>query len=231
MSTSAGSTGLPDREALALAVHDLRAPLTVIRGLCEVLARREPSAATRRGLTAIDGEVGRIARGLDELALVAPPAQDDIDVGVLAAAAVQRFRWAAAERDARVLLRGCAGACVRGDGIRLMRLLDNLLGNAVRHCARGGLVRVTVRIHGDAVRVRVRDDGPGVPAADAERIFVPGDRGSAPRGPGQGLGLAIARRIAGEHGGTLALAPTGPGATFVLSLPRAAGAGPSCPAA
>lgn len=231
MSTSAGSTGLPDREALTRAVHDLRAPLTVIRGLCEVMSRREPSATTRRGLTAIDGEVERLSRGLDELARIAPPAADDIDVGALAAASVQRFRWAAAERDARIVLRGCAGARVRGDGTRLMRILDNLLANAVRHCAHGGRVGVTVRVRDGRVHVRVRDDGAGVPPADADRIFLPGERGSAPRGPGEGLGLAIARQLAVEHGGTLALAPAGPGAIFILSLPLAAGGGPSCPAA
>ena len=81
------------------------------------------------------------------------------------------------------------------------------------------------------MHLTVRDDGAGVPDADRETIFIAGERGSAPRGPGQGLGLSIAREIAAAHGGTLTLDRLGPGASFRLVLPRVQSGGGSCTAA
>jgi len=229
--TGPGAGRPPDAEAIRRAVHDLRAPLTVIRGLCEVMARREASPAARRGLRAIDGEAQRLADGLEALARAGRPPAAEVDLSALAASAVARFRWTAGERDVRLRVRGCAGARVRGHAPRLARALDNLLGNALRHCRAGGRVAVTVSVRDGRAHLRVRDDGPGVPPADRERIFLAGERGSAPRGSGEGLGLAIAREVAAEHGGALELAPTGPGATFVLALPLASDGEPPCRAA
>jgi signal transduction histidine kinase len=80
-------------------------------------------------------------------------------------------------------------------------------------------VRITAARRAGWGEVRVADDGPGVPVADRERIFRPGERGSAPRGDGRGLGLAIARELAEHHGGRLTLDAVGRGATFRLALP------------
>jgi signal transduction histidine kinase len=218
--------------ALARAIHDLRAPLTIIRGLCETLGRRDPSPSTRRGLRAIDGEVSRLADGLSALVWPGEAETGVFDARALASAAVARFRWAAAERGASVGLRVRGRAVAMGDETAAARAVDNLLANALRHCRPSGEVRVRVHAAGPWVHVRVTDDGAGVPPTDRERIFLPGDRGSAPRGPGQGLGLAIARDIALAAGGALTLEPVGPGATFRLTLPRAAEpVGDACPAA
>jgi signal transduction histidine kinase len=96
----------------------------------------------------------------------------------------------------------------------------NLLENAARYAR--STVRVTAAVDGDRVRVEVADDGPGVPADDAERIFERFHRGDSARprdAGGSGLGLAIARTVARRHGGELTLDPAGAGARFVLLLP------------
>ena len=229
MSTASATRPPRAPEDLARLVHDLRGPLTVIRGLCDALARDEQRADRRRGLRLIDGEAMRLAAGLERL-LPAPPAgpvaAETVDLAALAARAVERHRPLAARRGARIALRAAGGPLrVHGDPQRLERALDNLLRNASRHCAEDGRIVVVVRARGGRASVSVRDDGPGVAPGDRERIFRPGERGSAPRGAGRGLGLAIARDIAREHGGSLTLDRVGAGACFRLALPLAVPAG------
>ena len=97
----------------------------------------------------------------------------------------------------------------------------NVLQNAVQHTPAGGSVGVDVKQERDAVRIRVTDEGAGIPAGDQQRIF---DRfvqlDAARRGQGTGLGLPIARWIAEAHSGTLVLEQSGPGgSTFCISFP------------
>jgi signal transduction histidine kinase len=120
----------------------------------------------------------------------------------------------------RLDVAGVSAAPVRGDAGELRRLARNLLENAARYATSS--VRVTSGVDGDLVRVEVRDDGPGVPAEDAERIFDRFHRGDAARSRddgGSGLGLAIARTVARRHLGELTLEPADEGARFVVRLP------------
>lgn len=209
-------------EALARLVHDLRSPLAVIRGLCFALQREEARPAHRRHLELIDGEVDRITHGLERLLAPARPPVAGACLVSLVASAVERHRPAAARRGAALTLRAPhAPMSVRADADDVRRILDNLIGNALRHSPEGGQVRLSIRRRAALAAVTVRDGGPGVPAADRERIFVAGDRGTAPVGEGHGLGLAICRDLAHRHGGSLELASRGPGAAFRLVLPLA----------
>jgi signal transduction histidine kinase len=107
----------------------------------------------------------------------------------------------------------------------------NLLDNAIKYSSPGGLVTVAMRSDGGRTSVTVTDDGPGIPPEAQERVFERFFRGDAARGrqegsttSGAGLGLAISRRIAEAHGGTLELAESRPGRTvFHMSLPDGAG--------
>ena len=106
-------------------------------------------------------------------------------------------------------------------------MVFNLLANArqaIRGAGRGeGRVRLSTRREDDGIAVTVADDGPGVLPGIAERIWEPFFT-TKPEGEGTGLGLAICRRIVELHGGTLSLAPGGPGAAFVIRLPAGDGA-------
>ena len=110
---------------------------------------------------------------------------------------------------------------VEGDEVRLKQVLDNLLTNARVHTPSGTPTHVTVSVDGRAV-VDVADEGPGVPADAAGRIFERFYRSDPSRSRtkgGAGLGLAIASEIARAHGGELGLVPSERGATFRLTLP------------
>jgi two-component system, OmpR family, sensor kinase len=115
---------------------------------------------------------------------------------------------------------------VLGDQARLGALLGNLVDNAVRHSPTGGEVTITVEVAVHEILARVQDQGPGVPAADRDRIFdrfVRLDTANLSDSEGLGLGLAISRAIATEHSGTLTCddSTTGIGALFTLRLPAA----------
>ena len=118
---------------------------------------------------------------------------------------------------------------VAGDPDALSRLLVNLLDNAVRHAA--GQVCVSVRGDDGWAVLVVSDDGPGIPAEDAERAFGRFSRLEAARNrtgeegvAGAGLGLAIVRSTAEAHGGSVSLSDAGPGLRVVVRLPLTAGA-------
>jgi signal transduction histidine kinase len=103
-------------------------------------------------------------------------------------------------------------------------MLDNLVRNAVRHSPPGAAVEIEAGLADRRVRIDVRDRGPGIPNGELDRMFEPFVRGSGTDGPGSGLGLSIARRIAELHGGTLTAAnrPDGGCAFTILLDPRGA---------
>jgi two-component system sensor histidine kinase SenX3 len=104
-------------------------------------------------------------------------------------------------------------------------VLGNLIDNAVKYSPEDGKVEVTAVLAEGRVRIAVRDDGPGIPREQQERIFEKFGRADVPGSskPGSGLGLFIARSIAEAHGGTLEVSSVPrEGATFVLTLPAGA---------
>ena len=130
----------------------------------------------------------------------------------------------ATERGVAIRAAGAPDIPFRGDEDLLRRLVLNVLQNAVQHTPMGGSVAVDIHQEPEAVRIRVTDEGPGIPAGDQQRIF---DRfvqlDAARRGQGAGLGLPIARWIAEAHKGTLVLEHSGPGgSTFCVWLPTPA---------
>ena len=107
---------------------------------------------------------------------------------------------------------------------RVIQLLSNLLGNAVKFTPEGGRIRVIARADGDWTRFVVSDNGPGIPAEQLPRVFDRYSRGRYTPGAGTGLGLYIAKGIVSAHGGRIDVeSKTGEGTTFELTLPRVTG--------
>lgn len=201
------------KSLLANASHELRTPLTRIRLALELIGpdidegRRDGLQQDIGELDALIGEI-LLASRLEAL----PHLEVTEPVDLLALAAEE------CARHDGVDLEGTA-ATVKGDSRLLLRLLRNLLDNAIRH----GLPPVQVRlqvIDGRAELV-VRDHGPGLPQDECQRVFEPFYRAGAARDrAGTGLGLALARQIARHHGGELACRYEPDGAfAFVVSIP------------
>lgn len=220
------SSGIRQRQFIADASHELRSPLTVLRTQLEVaLAVRDPELWPELIGGALE-DTDRLERLCSDLLLLAridaaqPAASVRLDLSDLVRDAV----------DSRlgdrvpVRVRAEAGVVVEGSELWLTRVVTNLLDNAQRFAA--GRVELTLCTSGPprarTAVLEVRDDGPGIPPADRERVFERftrlDDSRSRDHG-GAGLGLAIARDLATHHGGTLTAEHSPGGARMVLRLP------------
>jgi signal transduction histidine kinase len=144
-----------------------------------------------------------------------------IDLARLAAEAVVMLDSPAEERGVTIRPEGSDSLPAKGEERAVIQILVNLIGNAIRHSPANGAVRLIFSRSGGVASVAVSDEGPGVAAADHQRIFERFERAHEKEG-GTGLGLAISRRLARSMGGdvTLDSAP-GEGARFTLTLPAA----------
>ena len=216
-----------ERYTQALA-HELKAPLSAIRGAAELLAENPPESDRVRFIANLRAESERLHRIVDrllELAALEARRSDgggaDVDLGAVLHERHAAWRSATEARGITVSLAADAIPRVRGDRFLLEQAIENLVQNALDFTPHGGAVTVTLRREAARAIVSVEDSGPGVPDYALEKIF---DRFySLPRPDtgrkSSGLGLSIVREIARLHGGDIALAnrPEG-GARAVLSL-------------
>ncbi|WP_109505253.1 sensor histidine kinase [Nocardioides speluncae] len=221
------------RRFLNDAGHELRTPITIVRGHIELLDVADPEEVTETQALVLD-ELDRMSRLVEDLVVLAKAERPDflrigrVDVGQLTEDVFDKAR-ALGDRDWRI--DELAGATVTGDGQRLTQALVQLAENAVKFTQDGDEVAIGSAASGDLVRLWVRDTGPGVPAGDEERIFDRFQRGpGSARADGSGLGLAIVRAIAEAHGGRAWLDRSPDeevcrGARFVLEIPGAAAPG------
>lgn len=218
------------RRFLADASHELRSPVTSLRGNLDILARHPEIDATERDQ--MIGEMRTEAARLGDLV------EDVLDLTRVdgggartgawvrpgdvagAVAAATRKRADTEGRDV-VVVDAAPGHNVWTDAEVLRRVLDSLVDNAVVH----GSGRIEIRVHppdAGVLQVQVSDEGPGVSDPDSERVFGRFARGPGSQGrAGSGLGLAIARALCDQIGATLARHGTDP-AVFVVSLPAPA---------
>jgi signal transduction histidine kinase len=197
--------------------HEVRNPLASMK-LRADLARTggEVTPSIARDLEDIASEIARLDRLVSDLLVVAgrkAGPQTDVDVGELVGRRVALIAPWASERGVAVVSDGSARAQVDADAIA--RAVDNLLRNAVEASAKGGHVNAEVRA-GSPVTITVIDRGPGVPPERAAELFEPF---FTTKSEGTGLGLALARAVAGAHKGTLTYAREDGCTRLTLALP------------
>lgn len=220
-------------EMVALVSHDLRTPLTSIRGYTELLMSGEGvDERALQFLEVIERNSCRLLGLVDDLLVVAQHnvgaftvPVDELDLADLVSESLVAFAPAATEKGIALVQRVDGGGQVVGDRARLGRMLDNLVGNAIKFTQPGGVVEVALTMSAEHALLRVRDNGPGIAPEDQQHIF---DLFARARNAGNGglrgigLGLAIVRAIAEAHDGTIGVdSLPGTGATFWVRLPVA----------
>ncbi|MGH9118335.1 MAG: sensor histidine kinase [Acidimicrobiales bacterium] len=203
--------------------HELRTPITIVRGHLELMG--DDPDDRRETVALVTDELDRMGRIVDDLLLLAKAEQPDfvqpeaVEVADLTADLLVKAR-ALGERDWQ--LDACATGEVEVDRQRITQAVLNLARNAIEHTAADSEVGIGSAWAVDGIRLWVRDTGPGVDPAERDRIFDRFARGGSRgrRSDGAGLGLAIVRSVAEVHDGRVELdSRPGAGSTFTIVLP------------
>ncbi len=208
--------------------HELRTPITIVRGHLELLPDEPAQRAATLAL--VSGELERMTRYVDDLLTVARAGRPDflrvelVDVADVLDGALERARAMATRSWERSPAPRAGELLTEADPDRLLQAMLALLTNAVQHTADGDRIVAGATPGPDSMALWVADHGPGVDPDDRDRLFERFSRGpvSTDRRPdGTGLGLAIVAAIAAAHGGRADVVDTpGGGATFRIHLPR-----------
>jgi two-component system sensor histidine kinase BaeS len=198
------------RAFMADVSHELRTPIAVLRAELEAIEDgvRPLDEQGIRDLKQSVEMLGKLVDDLHELSLSDVGAlayrKADLDLLPVLRETLRSFEERLAERRILADLSAPPGpVLVHADGNRLRQLFANLLENTVRHAEPGGRLEITCAAGDETVQIDFEDSGPGVPEAELPRLFERFYRGSAERGAGVGLGLAISRNIVEAHGGMI----------------------------
>ncbi len=222
-------------EFLSIASHELKTPLTTVKGSTQLLRRQFSSgrpdlARIERFSQTLEGQVNRLEALVADLLDISRIDQgrdamrlEPTDLVALASRLVSEIQespdWTTGHR---LVLDAPEPASGVWDAIRIEQALTNLLNNALRYSPDGGEVRLTIRADGDDVTIEIADQGIGIPADEHDLLFQPFSRSRLTRRTidGTGLGLYITRRIVERHGGGISVeSEPGAGSIFTIRLP------------
>ena len=205
--------------------HDLRTPLAVMRaklerGLAAGDDHRAMRIAAEDALDQLDKALVMVTALLRVSAVengLRASAFQEIDLARICADLFEFYEPVARAKSIEMTLHTPASAPLRGDADLMREAISNLIDNAIKFTPPGGKVQLEIATRGDQPTVRVRDSGCGVPRAERDKIFQRFYRGGGQTAPGYGLGLSIAKTIAGLHGFDLTVEDNEPGARFELA--------------
>jgi PAS domain S-box-containing protein len=226
-------SGMRKDEFLAMLAHELRNPLAPIRTAVQVLhVKGSPVPDARWSRAVIDRQVQHLTRLVDDLLDISRITRNKlvlrrspIELAEVISAAVESSR-PLIEQSGHELTVSLASepVYIDGDAVRLSQVFQNLLNNAAKYTERGGRISLAAERQGDAVVVRVKDTGVGIPPDTLPRLFemfYQADRSLERNQSGLGVGLALARRLVEAHGGRVEARSegVGKGSEFIVRLP------------
>jgi heavy metal sensor kinase len=211
--------------------HDLRSPITRIRGIAEVTLTTSKSLGEYENMAASTvEECDRLLDMINTMLLISKteagvekPSRAEVDMAALVRNACELFEPIAQDKDVSLSYRGPDQTLLPGDARMLQRMLANLVDNAVKYTPPGGKVEVSLtETEPQTVVVSVDDTGAGISESDLPHIFERFYRCDRSRSqPGTGLGLSLARAIARAHGGDITVTSSlNQGSTFTITLPK-----------
>lgn len=207
------------RELIANVSHELRTPISALRAVLEnvVDGVTQPDSATMRTALSQTERLGRLVTEMLDVSRIEAGAlslrPEVFPVAPLLTEVVAETEVMAEAAGRGVCVQTVVSppdATVYADRGRLHQVVVNLLDNASRHSPAGSVVRVCALVNGGDLVIEVLDEGPGIAAAERDRVFERFTRGERARGGGTGLGLAIARWVVDLHGGTIAVVEPDP---------------------
>jgi len=220
------------RRFVADASHELRTPISIIRGEADVALTHDRSAAEyKQALTLVLDESRRLSRLVDDLLNLARADAGRVKLRVeefylndLLAECCRSAQTLAATRGVTLDCPAHDDVSFHGDEELVRRMVMNLIDNAIRYTPTGGRVNASLESHGGDIAIRIADTGAGIAPDAAPHVFerfYRGDKARSRQDGGFGLGLSIVKWIAESHNGAVELASTpGAGSTFTVKLPR-----------
>ncbi len=218
------------RQMTADIAHELRNPLTVIGGYLDAMrvGDLQPTPARLQAVYAEIQHLERIVEDLRTLSLADAGAlvlnRQPVPIRELLQRVATRFAPQAAQKRITLTAETTTNATVDVDEARMMQVLDNLVGNALKHTPEGGTVRLYSEVNENAARLGVVDTGEGIAPQELDRVFerfYRGDKARHAEDGSSGLGLAIAKALVEAHGGRIwAESEPGQGARFIIELAR-----------
>jgi heavy metal sensor kinase len=216
-----------EREFTANAAHELRTPLTVMRGEIDVVLQRPRGRREyERVLSELGADVDQLSRMAEDLLMLARADAhqialhcEELQTAPLLQVVADELRPLAEAQQIRLEVQADPALRFWGDEPKMLRILFNLVDNALKFAPPGTCVLLSAARTGDTVSLRVSDQGPGIPSDALPYIFDRFYRGTNGRASGAGLGLAIARALVQAQGGTIsAESELGKGTTFTIEM-------------
>ncbi len=218
------------RAFVADAAHELRTPLAALKLRIQLLERAEGEADRRTAIADLNRGLDRAEHLVRQLLTLSRQETDpadrpmaSVDLLEIARRVIAEQAPIAADKDIDLGIAQGTPATLSGDPVALAAMLGNLIDNAIRYSPAAGRIDVSVSATDEAVTLTVTDTGPGIAAADRQRVFDRFYRIDGSQAQGSGLGLAIVKNVVDRHRGSIRLetGPDGQGLSVSITLPRA----------